>query len=158
MEVDHRIKAIRDSLLASFGRLTHSTEAEDLSQHALLRWAENPHWSRMDSDELSRFLYRIGVNHFRNQLKKQRLSKRQNLNLEAVPCPPLIDVDSGTECLHAIGWLPSPQREVITRVILDGQTNEQAALAMNKPLGTVKTWKRRALARLRAYMAEVLKN
>ncbi len=50
------------------------------------------------------------------------------------------------ECLKE---LPSEQREAVLLAYYEGYTHQELAARMNAPLGTVKSWVRRGLARLR---------
>jgi RNA polymerase sigma factor (sigma-70 family) len=54
---------------------------------------------------------------------------------------------------QALSKIPRNQRKVIHLIFFCGQTNEEVAAILKKPLGTIKTWKRRALALLRIELA-----
>lgn len=58
-----------------------------------------------------------------------------------------------TAVLRAMQELKSEQRDVLTLAIGSGRTYEQVAVALEMPLGTVKTHARRGLIRLREMLA-----
>lgn len=52
--------------------------------------------------------------------------------------------------LESLKSMPAEHRRALMLALYEGYTHEELSLIMNLPLGTVKTWIRRALARLRA--------
>jgi RNA polymerase sigma-70 factor, ECF subfamily len=61
-----------------------------------------------------------------------------------------LDVDSLQRCLER---LDETRRACVVGAFVDGFTNEQIAVRLNTPLGTVKSWIRRSLASLKECMA-----
>ena len=49
----------------------------------------------------------------------------------------------------ALRELPREQREAVLLAYYEGYTHQELSARMNAPLGTVKSWVRRGLARLR---------
>src|SRR5262249_33645505 len=56
---------------------------------------------------------------------------------------------------RALGSLQLEQRQVIERAYYDGMSHSEIAAALNKPLGTVKTYIRQGLLRLRDSLREL---
>jgi RNA polymerase sigma-70 factor (ECF subfamily) len=63
----------------------------------------------------------------------------------------LLSVEERQLVREALGKLDKNYREVVVRRIQKGQTFAVIAAEMNKPLGTVLTWMRRALIELREF-------
>lgn len=59
------------------------------------------------------------------------------------------EIDRLRECLET---MPPEHRKALMLAYYEGYTHEELAVIMNIPLGTVKSWIRRGLARLRARM------
>ena len=79
--------------------------------------------------------------------------------LEAVPGNdpgPLAALQGGREALalkHCLEALEGKQRQAIALAYLDGLSHSELAAHLREPLGTVKTWVRRGLLRLKACLA-----
>jgi RNA polymerase sigma-70 factor (ECF subfamily) len=88
-----------------------------------------------------------------DQLRSQRRQARARDELAAEPEPP-----QGAADHHGLGWalwraideLPTQQRLVLLLIYVRGYTHSEISEQLEVPLGTVKTWVRRALLRLNA--------
>ncbi|WZO97924.1 sigma-70 family RNA polymerase sigma factor [Isosphaeraceae bacterium EP7] len=79
-----------------------------------------------------------------------RVADHGTLQSQTSP-PPLDDLE---QTLHAeIDRLPEHQRAAIILCDLQGQSCEQAARALNRPVGTIKSWRSRARDRLRVRLS-----
>ncbi|MEP3224648.1 MAG: sigma-70 family RNA polymerase sigma factor [Parasphingorhabdus sp.] len=64
-----------------------------------------------------------------------------------------LEAEEGTEILNkCLETLEAKQRDVIRTAFFEGQSYSELALALNRPLGTVKSWVRRGLKRLKDCM------
>lgn len=61
---------------------------------------------------------------------------------------------TGARILTCLGFLDERARRCIQMAYYDGMTYEDVAFALNSPLGTVKSWIRRGLMKLRACLME----
>jgi RNA polymerase sigma-70 factor (ECF subfamily) len=144
--------------LRRFARaLTHSqADADDLAQaaveKALLHRANWRPGSRLDS-----WVYRIAQNLWRDELRAHR---RRSEPLDAVA--EMVGEDGretfdrrleAQEVAMAFEQLPEDQRVVMTLVVLDGMSYQQAADALDVPIGTVMSRLARARGRLAAGLA-----
>jgi RNA polymerase sigma-70 factor (ECF subfamily) len=141
--------------LRRFARaLTHShADADDLAQatieKALVHQASWRRGSRLDS-----WLYRIAQNLWRDELRAHR---RRSEPLDSVA---EMAGEDGRETFHrrleaqevaqAFAQLPEEQRLVMTLVVLDGMSYQQAADVLGVPIGTVMSRLARARGRLAA--------
>jgi RNA polymerase sigma-70 factor (ECF subfamily) len=62
--------------------------------------------------------------------------------------------DEARSAAQAFGLLTPDEREVVWLTICHGYSHERASMALNTPLGTVKTRVRRALVRMREFLAQ----
>ena len=60
----------------------------------------------------------------------------------------------GAALARCLGELESKQRQAILLAFHDGLSHSELAAHLRQPLGTVKTWVRRGLARLKACLGE----
>jgi RNA polymerase sigma-70 factor, ECF subfamily len=119
-------------------------DAEDLLQRACLRGLERAHQLQPDTAPLS-WMFSIIHSTWVNEVRSRNVRKRANVEwdddfLENLPDP----VDNGpeTKLMHgqiiaAIERLPEPQRVVMLLVAVEGLTYQQAADALEIPIGTV---------------------
>jgi RNA polymerase sigma-70 factor, ECF subfamily len=71
------------------------------------------------------------------------------------PLPSLITSERAAQVRASVAALPEPYRETIALRYFAGLTPEEIALAVGRPVGTVRVHAHRALARLRLTLAEV---
>ncbi len=146
---------IRSALVTRFHGWQEA-DAEDACQHALQKLVENPDWQAQDFNCLITLLYVVGRNRLLNETKKQS-RRRCDIDLTLIP-ERSIEPEHERKVRHAIRKLPKLQRDVIARVYISGQTNEEVAAAVKRPLSTVKTQRRRGLLRLRTILIPSLRH
>ena len=61
-----------------------------------------------------------------------------------------LDLDRARQVKRALEALEAQQREIIELAYFDGMSQTEIAARLGQPLGTVKTWMRRALQQMRA--------
>jgi len=133
------------------------SEAEDATATVFLEvWRHRQRVQAHDGSALP-WLYGVATNVCRNLARSQRRRRRA---LAALPRPPVepdhaerVAERVGSEgrmraVLAAIDALPAPEREVLGLVAWSGLTYEQAAAALDVPVGTVRSRLSRARARL----------
>lgn len=143
------------------GVLRNREQADDVFQKSVIKAIESAGSARRET--LRGWLFRIALNEARQFRRHQ---KRDSQHLRRFSEQFTGDSESHPETewmLHAkvvneetvrliqqsLFRLPEEQQEVIRRRIYDNQTFEDIAKSMQRPLGTVLTWMRRALLRLR---------
>lgn len=135
-----------------------SGAAEDVTQEALIRAYRGLDRFREDSS-LRTWFYKILVNEARRHRRWQWVRGRFGGEMpeevadargEAVADPML-----RRRVLEAIDQLPRGQRESFVLVHLEGLTVQQAADVAGRAIGTTKSHLHRALARLRAELADL---
>ena len=146
------------------GVLKNRDLAEDAFQKMVIRAIESAQTARPAT--LRGWLFRIALNEARQFLRKQKrdIRHREEFAAQSVSRELERAADSGAlwmldsvvvneEAVQAIQRslvrLPVEQQEVIRRRIYDHQTFVEIAEQMQQPLGTVLTWMRRGLLRLK---------
>jgi RNA polymerase sigma factor (sigma-70 family) len=132
-------------------------EAEDAVSAVFLEVWRHRHRVRLHDGSALPWLYGVATNVCRNQTRSRR---RRLLALASMP-PPASEPDHAErvtdrlrstarmqEVLVAIRSLPEREREVLALVAWAGLTYEQAATALDVPVGTVRSRLSRARARL----------
>jgi RNA polymerase sigma-70 factor, ECF subfamily len=131
--------------------------AEDLVQETFLRV-----WNRVQGFDAEKgavgpWLLAVARNRAIDYLRAAGGRERNWLELEQTDHPALysdmerdiLTSDSARRVKEAMERLPQQQREVIELAYFEGLTQTEMAVRMGQPLGTVKTWVRTALRRLR---------
>lgn len=139
------------------------TEAEDVTQEAMLRlWKIAPEW-RQGEAKVTTWLYRVTAN-----LCTDRLRKKRGVALDTVPEPEdetpgavegMIEADRARALETALGALPDRQREAVVLRHLEGLTNPEIAEAMEISVEAVESLTargKRTLARQLAGQREEL--
>ncbi len=146
------------------GVLKNRDLAEDVFQKTAIRAIESAEAARPET--LRGWLFQIALNEARQLLRqKKREIQHHERHAEQVPSEYAerhVNVGAqwslnlglvGDETVKAVQRslvrLPQEQQEVIRRRIYGGQTFAEIAEQMQLPLGTVLTWMRRGLLRLR---------
>jgi RNA polymerase sigma factor (sigma-70 family) len=143
------------------GVLRDRHQAEDAFQKMVVRAIEAADSAHPET--LRGWLFRIALNEARqiqrenrrNVAQVERFAEEQTTNrIQVVNAQLLADVGLlSEELVHSIQRslvrLPAEQQEVIRRRMYEGLTFAEIAAQMNQPLGTVLTWMRRGLQRLR---------
>ena len=136
--------------------------AEDLVQETFLRV-----WNRVEGFDSERgavgpWLLAVARNRAIDYLRYQGRRAESTVELNETEHPALF-TDVGSNPIHfdlvrvvksALGHLNPQQREAIELAYFEGLSQTEIAERMNQPLGTVKTWMRRALQQMREQLGE----
>jgi RNA polymerase sigma-70 factor, ECF subfamily len=140
-------------------RITHDeSTAEDLIQEVFLRV-----WNRardFDPDKGSLGVWivslarNLAIDHvrsaqarFHNRLRP--LEQTDPLAFSYKPKEPESIIDRANAVQHALSELTADQRRILEMAYFEGFSQSEIAIQLQQPLGTVKSWMRAALARLR---------
>lgn len=147
------------------GLLRQPHLAEDALQRTFVQAIQAAHAVRLPT--LKGWLFRIALNEARGLLREQKRlnlpaskSVDHSVSQELFSSPPGRSGSAEPEQLllrdevrqavrESLKNLPVDQQQVIHRRIYEGKTFAEIAADMNLPLGTVLTWMRRGLLRLR---------
>ena len=143
------------------GVLRNREFADDVFQKTVIRAIESANSARQET--LRGWLFRIALNESR-QLRRQQKRDSQHLKrfseqfsgdsgghseAEWLLDENVVDEETVQLIQQSLFRLPEEQQEVIRRRIYDNETFEEIAEGMQRPLGTVLTWMRRGLLRLK---------
>jgi RNA polymerase sigma-70 factor, ECF subfamily len=152
-EIEGHIPALRKYARA----LTRNADlADDLVQDCLERAIRKRHLWRT-TGTLKGWLYRILLNIFRNDRKRQQL--RQTWPLDdlvvepSVPAPQTAHL-ALAEVAKAMDALPDEQREALLLVVLEGFSYAEAAKILGIPAGTLMSRLSRARSKLKELTGE----
>jgi len=153
-DIDARIAAVIPRLHRFAWALTGSrTDADDITQAALERALAHK-LSFTAETRLEAWVIRVARNLWLDQLRRRKVR-------EAAIDPALLDTDVGDnahrrleagEALRALRTLPPGQREVAALVLVEGYSYQEAADALQTPIGTIMS----RLARARQALADLL--
>ena len=143
------------------GILRNRHLAEDARQRTVIRAIEAASSARIAT--IRGWLFRIALNEARAILREGRKAGLQRgflaatddlqscgaKNQDAFDHDPLICEELRVVLWESLGQLPDEQREVIRRRVYLEMTFAEIAAEMNVPLGTVLTWMRRGVLKLR---------
>lgn len=141
-----------------FRRTADWSAAEDLTSVVfLVAWRRRKD-VRLDGDSLLPWLYGVATNVLRN---RNRSLRRHRAALERLPrgheadfaddvAGRLDDERRMREVLAALEVLPQRDRDILALCVWSGLTYEQAAVALDLPVGTVRSRLSRACRRLRS--------
>ncbi len=140
--------------------------AEDAFQKTVVRAIETSQSGRQDS--LRGWLFQVALNEarqMRREIRRETVRRQklidQGVGLQAGDASGrsndlmwmvdavLVNDDLAMAIRRSLAKLPADQQEVVRRRIYEGQGFAEIAAEMKLPLGTVLTWMRRALMRLR---------
>jgi RNA polymerase sigma-70 factor (ECF subfamily) len=125
-----------------------SALADDLAQETFVRAFAALH--RLDDPEaFQAWLYRIGLRQCLMALRRAKTRRRLFAGFQPDPPPPS-DADLSLDLREGLASLDLYERAAIVLCDIQGMAHAEAALALDAPLGTVKTWVRRGRARMRA--------
>ncbi|HEY7194685.1 MAG TPA: sigma-70 family RNA polymerase sigma factor [Gemmatimonadales bacterium] len=102
------------------------------------------------------YLFRIAANVWHDHLRRDLVRRRASVALESTAATadaadaPLLAEELRAAVRAAVAALPPPQREVVELRQQSGITFQEIADRLNRPLGTVLTQMRAALARISA--------
>ena len=135
--------------------------AEDLVQETFLRA-----WNRASAFDAARgaagpWLLAIARNRALDYLRAEGRHQPNTVELNETESPGLfvnfpaaaLSLDLARQVQRALGQLNSQQREAIELAYFEGMSQTEIAEHMGQPLGTVKTWMRRAMIRMRENLA-----
>jgi len=131
--------------------------AEDLVQETFLRA-----WNRAGGFDAGRgavgpWLLAVARNRAIDYLRYQRRRSESSIDLNETEHPALfadmrsdpLNFDHARHVKRALEQLNPQQREAIELAYFEGMSQSEVARRMDQPLGTVKTWMRRALQQMR---------
>lgn len=140
-----------------FGILRDFHEVEDAYQRTVVRAIEAS--STVNLDTIKGWLFKIALNEARGAKRSQALATRKKSDFQQLieiseseepdAIQQMLSSEQRTFIQEAVARLPDTQQEVIRRRIQQGQKFHQIAKEMDRPLGTILTWMRRALNGLR---------
>ena len=139
----------------------HSASADDLMQEVFLRLWRNAASYQAVRSALAPWLFtlarNIAIDHLRSKGERQR---QREVGMDILPSQVgapnpeerLDQLRQARKVRDLIGSLPQSQRQALEFAYFQGMTHSEIAAAMSEPLGTVKTWIRNGLLRLRQKM------
>jgi RNA polymerase sigma factor (sigma-70 family) len=157
VNISEALPTIQKELRPYFRSLTRDVDlADDISQFAALKCWQ--YWQDKDKLTLTRLMTTVGRNCYFTERKRQRNRRNVLARLDIPPQTegPEAELEKNELLAHieeSVRQLPSHCQEVIQRLFYLGQTYDEAALAMGRSVNTIKTWRTRSLARLRALMS-----
>lgn len=136
--------------------------AEDLVQETFLRVWNRAHTFEPGRGAIGPWLLTIARNQAIDHIRS-RSAHMGSQEVDACDCPALytnmedqiLNADNARLVRAAISKLDANQRKVIELAYYEGLSQSEMAERMGQPLGTVKTWVRAALRRLREDLGEV---
>ena len=144
-DLDSAFRAHRDWLVRRLALIVgDAEEARDLAQETFVRAAE--HWPLPDSREPARWLSTVGV---RLAIDERRRRRRWGfLDLRETDATWAIAADP--DLWRALSRLDRRTRAAIVLTTLDGYSQDEVAVMLDAPRGTVASWISRGRERLRA--------
>jgi RNA polymerase sigma-70 factor (sigma-E family) len=122
-------------------------DAEDLTQDALLRTYRA--WSRIrDRERPGAYARTVMVNRHRSALRRLFVERKHASTLTDDPASPF--GEDGVVLWQALMRLPERQRAAIALRFYEDLPEAEVALILDCPVGTVKSYVHRGLARMRA--------
>lgn len=127
-------------------------DAKDIAQEAFIKAYKNIKKFNAAQSRFSTWLYKIATNLALDHLRKQkRIVHPEDIELVAEATQPVILENERKEAVRkAVDTLEPPEyKEVIEAYYWRGQSYEQIANSMNKPVNTIGTYIRRAKQQLK---------
>ncbi len=132
--------------------------AEEIVQDVFLQLWRNAHRYQASRGPLEPWLFTLARNRALDHLRLKR--EKQRRREETLELPPaavtapnpehLMDRQQRAERVRALMYsLPEAQRRAIELAFFEGMTHSEIAATLREPLGTVKSWIRTGLLRLR---------
>lgn len=134
--------------------------AEEIVQDVFLQLWRNAHRYQAARGRLEPWLFTLARNRALDYLRLKSEKQRRRENVLEVELHPaslgMPDAEAGVDrqrraerVRSRIGELPEKQRKAIELAFFEGMTHTEIARALEEPLGTVKSWIRSGLMRLR---------
>ena len=143
-----------------FMRVTRDQSvAEDLVQELFLRVWNKARDFDPDKGTLGVWIMsvarNIAIDHVRSaqarfQTRLRSIEQTDQLSFSYKPREPEAILDSAKAVSQALSELSANQRRVLEMAYFEGFSQSEISARLNEPLGTVKSWMRSALGRLRA--------
>jgi RNA polymerase sigma-70 factor (ECF subfamily) len=122
-------------------------EAEEITQDAFLRVFER--WDRVaEMDDADGYLFRVGMNQFRNRYKRTRLALRRTF-LPSRTVDELVDIETRDEVVRLLQRLTPRERAAVVLTAIVDLPAEEAGRLLGIRAGTVRALTARARAQLR---------
>lgn len=112
--------------------------AEDLTQEVFLKAYEKLSTFQQKS-QFSTWLYRIAYNHCLNFLKKKNRTKEEEFKETILINEPESEFENGDQLQEAMNILSAKQRIIFDMYYIKKIPQKQIAVALNVPLGTVRS-------------------
>jgi RNA polymerase sigma-70 factor (ECF subfamily) len=140
--------------------------AEEVVQDVFLKLWRNAHRYQAQRGPLEPWLFTLARNRALDllRMKQEKQRRREDAIEENAPLPftvaapnPEAQVDRqrrADKVRALMATLPEKQRRSIELAFFDGMTHSEIAAALSEPLGTVKSWIRGGLLRLREALEE----
>lgn len=139
--------------------------AEEVTQDTFLSVWQNAASYQPEKGKVSTWLASIARNRSIDLLRRKQARRENNqLSLEEIPSFALpsdeyveneVELRTRQQLVRqALTQLPRDQRETLALAYFRGMTHAQIAIALNQPLGTVKTCIRLGVQKLRQYLQE----
>ena len=157
--VKHRCVELEPDLRAFlFGILRNLHDVEDALQRTILKAIQAS--SSVNPVTLKGWLFKIALNEARATKRAQRMARtkledwqklfgRTDTSDEHLGLQQILSDEQKISLEAAINRLPPEQQEVLQRRIQKDQKFADIASEMNRPIGTILTWMRRALSSLK---------
>lgn len=139
--------------------LGHHHDAEDVTQQVFVSAWRSRETIRVGPDALPGWL--VGITRHRiADVRAQQARSFRNTAAIAATLPPAVsqpveDVAAGLFVAHELSHLGEPRQTVVRMFVLEDRSHEEISVALDMPLGTVKSHIRRGLATLRHRLQEV---
>lgn len=141
--------------------LANQQEAEDLTQEIfLLLWRK--HNYNPSRGSLRNFLAMMtrsrAIDRLRARESNQKFLQRwqQNMTSQTTPFEHVSQGERRAYVCDALRQLPSKQRQVLEMAYYQGYSQTEIARQLNTPLGTVKSWTRQGLLKLRKNLLDLM--
>lgn len=145
----------------AFKMLANQQEAEDLTQEIfLLLWRK--HNYNPSRGSLRNFLAMMtrsrAIDRLRARQSNQKFLQRcqQNMTFQTTPFEQVSQGERRACVCDALRQLPSKQRQVLEMAYYQGYSQTEIARQLNTPLGTVKSWTRQGLLKLRKNLLNLM--
>jgi RNA polymerase sigma-70 factor, ECF subfamily len=138
--------------------LRSPTDAEDVLQEAWLQVWKNVVTYDPRRGNVAAWLLTVArsraLDRYRSLSSRKRAEKEENVETTQPPPPPdpsalSVHGEMHDRVQHALGSLHPKQREVLEIAYFEGLSQSEIAERVGAPLGTVKSWTRQGLLRLR---------